>query len=230
MKKFLKENIKTVILIVLFLLMLITGYYAYTLREQYINTRLNTYNEAFSNVVNYVNNVENYLAKAMISKSPEYSADTLVQIWRDSSLANSYLAQIPLTNETLMQTSKFLNQVSDYSYTMSKKNIRQERLTDEDFENLQTLHKYSLELENTLNTLGNELNSKEWSWNNIKPVNQFAQAVSNVDMFGNIDSNLNEYEGLIYDGAYSNHVEKADKKGLTGEDIDEEKAKHCSCI
>ncbi len=225
MKKFLKENIKTVILIVLFLLMLITGYYAYTLREQYINTRLNTYNEAFSNVVNYVNNVENYLAKAMISKSPEYSADTLVQIWRDSSLANSYLAQIPLTNETLMQTSKFLNQVSDYSYTMSKKNIRQERLTDEDFENLQTLHKYSLELENTLNTLGNELNSKEWSWNNIKPVNQFAQAVSNVDMFGNIDSNLNEYEGLIYDGAYSNHVEKADKKGLTGEDIDEEKAK-----
>lgn len=225
MKKFLKENIKTVILIVLFLLMLITGYYAYTLREQYINTRLNTYNEAFSNVVNYVNNVENYLAKAMISKSPEYSADTLVQIWRDSSLANSYLAQIPLTNETLMQTSKFLNQVSDYSYTMSKKNIRQESLTDEDFENLQTLHKYSLELENTLNTLGNELNSKEWSWDNIKPVNQFAQAVSNVDMFGNIDSNLNEYEGLIYDGAYSNHVEKADKKGLTGEDIDEEKAK-----
>lgn len=225
MKKFLKENIKTVIAIVLFLLMLITGYYAYTLREQYINTRLNTYNEAFSNVVNYVNNVENYLAKAMISKSPEYSADTLVQIWRDSSLANSYLAQIPLTNETLMQTSKFLNQVSDYSYTMSKKNIRQESLTDEDFENLQTLHKYSLELENTLNTLGNELNSKEWSWDNIKPVNQFAQAVSNVDMFGNIDSNLNEYEGLIYDGAYSNHVEKADKKGLTGEDIDEEKAK-----
>lgn len=225
MKKFLKENIKTVILIVLFLLMLITGYYAYTLREQYINTRLNTYNEAFSNVVNYVNNVENYLAKAMISKSPEYSADTLVQIWRDSSLANSYLAQIPLTNETLMQTSKFLNQVSDYSYTMSKKNIRQESLTDDDFENLQTLHKYSLELENTLNTLGNELNSKEWSWDNIKPANQFAQAVSNVDMFGNIDSNLNEYEGLIYDGAYSNHVEKADKKGLTGEDINEEKAK-----
>jgi germination protein YpeB len=36
---------------------------------------------------------------------------------------------------------------------------------------------------------------------------------------------LNEYEGLIYDGAYSNHVEKAEKKGLTGEDIDEEQAK-----
>lgn len=121
MKKFLKEKVKTTLVIVLFLLMLITGYYAYTLRERYINTRLNTYNEAFTNVVNYVNKVENYLAKAMISKSPEYSADTLIQIWKDSNLASSYLTQIPLTNDGLLQTSKFLNQVSDYVYTVSKK-------------------------------------------------------------------------------------------------------------
>jgi len=225
MKKFLKENIQTIIVIVLFLLMIITGYYAYVLRERYINSRENTYNEAFSNVVNYVNNVENYLSKAMISKSPEYSADTLVQIWRDSSLASSYLAQIPLTDETLVQTSKFLNQLSDYAYTVSKKNIKQEPLTDEDFDNLKMFHQYSLELENTLNTLGNDLQSGQWNWDDVKPAKGFAQAVSNFDMFGNIDSNLNQYEGLIYDGAYSNHVEKADKKGLTGEDVNEEEAK-----
>lgn len=224
MRKFIQDNLKTAIIIVLFLLMLITGYYAYQLREQYINTRLNTYNEAFSNLVNYVNNVENYLAKAMISKSPEYSADTLVQIWRDSNLASAYLSQIPLTNDALMQTSKFLNQVSDYSYTISKKNIRQEELTPEDFENLEMFHTYALDLENTLNTLANELNDQFWNWENIAPTNQFAQAVANVDMFENIDSNLNEYEGLIYDGAYSDHVEKIEKKGLTGEDITEDKA------
>lgn len=225
MRKFLQENIKTIIIVVLFLLIVITGYYAYVLREQYINTRLNTYNEAFSNVVNYVNNVENYLAKAMICKSPEYSADTLVQIWRDSTMANAYLAQIPMTNEALLQTSKFLNQVSDYSYTISKKNIRQEELTEEDFSNLEMFHKYALDLENTLNILATELNNQDWNWENIAPTNQFAQAVANIDIFENIDSNLNEYEGLIYDGAYSDHVEKAEKKGLTGEDITEEDAK-----
>lgn len=225
MERFFKENVKTVLVIILFLLMLITGYYAYTLRERYINTRLNTYNEAFTNVVNYVNKVENYLAKAMISKTPEYSADTLIQIWKDSNLASSYLAQIPLTNDGLLQTSKFLNQVSDYVYTISKKNIKQESLNDEDFENLKMFHDYALDLENTLNTLANDLNNKDLAWENISPTNGFAQAVSNIDMFSNIDSNLNEYEGLIYDGAYSDHVEKAEKKGLTGEDIDEEKAK-----
>ena len=225
MNNFIKGNLKTVLIIVLFLFMLITGYYAYMLREQYINSRLNTYNEAFNNVVNYVNNVENYLAKAMISKSPEYSAEALTQIWRDSNLAGVYLSQIPLSTEGLSKTSKFLNQVSDYSYTLSKKSIAQEELNDEDFSNLEMFHKHAVELENTLNQLSNELNDGVINWDNIGSENKFAQAVSNVDVFSNIDSNLNEYEGLIYDGAYSDHVDKADKKGLTGEDINEEEAK-----
>lgn len=225
MNKFLRENTKTIVIIVLFLFILITGYYAYTLRERYVNSRLNTYNEAFSNVVNYVNNVENYLAKAMISKSPEYSAQTLAQIWRDSNLAGVYLSQIPLSTEGLSQTSKFLNQVSDYSYTLSKKSINQEELNDEDFSNLQMFHKHALELESTLNQLSNELNDGTINWDSIGSENKFAQAVSNVNVFSNIDSNLNEYEGLIYDGAYSDHIDKAEKKGLTGEDIDEETAK-----
>lgn len=225
MDKFIKENIKTIVIIVLFLSMLITGYYAYTLREQYINTRLNTYNEAFNNVVNYVNNVENYLAKAMISKNPEYSTEALTQIWRDSNLAEAYLSQIPLSTEGLSQTSKFLNQLSDYTYTLSKKSISNKELEDKDFDNLQMLHQYAIELKDTLNQISSELNKGIISWDRIGSENQFAQAVSNVNVFSHIDSNLNEYEGLIYDGAYSNHVEKIEKKGLTGDEIDEKKAK-----
>ena len=49
--------------------------------------------------------------------------------------------------------------------------------------------------------------------------------MDNISIFSNIDSNLSEYEGLIYDGAYSDHVNKVEKKGLTGEDISEEDAK-----
>lgn len=225
MGKFIKENTKTIIILILFLLMLITGYYAYSLREKYINSRLNTYNEAFNNVVNYVNNVENYLAKAMISKSSEYSAEALTQIWRDSNLAEVYLSQIPISSEGLSKTAKFLNQVSDYTYTLSKKSMKKEELNSEDFDNLEMFHKYSLELENTLNELSRELDVGTINWDSIGTENKFAQAVANVEVFSNIDSNLNEYEGLIYDGAYSDHVDKAEKKGLTGEDIDESTAK-----
>ena len=57
MKKFLSEKSKIGIIIALVLLSTITGYYSYLLREKYINTKLNAYNQALVNVVNYVNNV-----------------------------------------------------------------------------------------------------------------------------------------------------------------------------
>ena len=44
--------------------------------------------------------------------------------------------------------------------------------------------------------------------------------------FSNLDSNFGEYEGLIYDGAYSEHIESAEKKGLIGNEISEEEAKN----
>ncbi len=43
--------------------------------------------------------------------------------------------------------------------------------------------------------------------------------------FGNIEGAFDEYTGLIYDGAFSNHMVSIERKGLTGENIDENKAK-----
>ncbi len=223
-----KRNWLKVCVAVLLILTIITGYYAFKLREEYNNTNNNNYTEAFSNLVNYVNSVENYLAKAMISKSPEHSAQTLTQIWRDSNLAMVYLSRVSLENEGLSQTAKFLNQVSDYSYSLSKKNINGESLSDDDFKNLETMYKYSIDLENTLNQLSEEIYSGQISWDSLKTSSgsKFAQSVDSVSVFSNIDDNLNEYEGLIYDGAYSDHVNKAEKAGLTGNDISEEEAKN----
>ena len=120
------------------------GYYAYDLNNQYSIFQTNKYNEAFGNLVNYMNSVESLLAKSMISKSPEHSAETLTEVWRDSNLALVYLTGIPMNTEELSQTAKFLNQVSDYSYSLSRKNIEDEELTDEDFDNLKQLHQYSV--------------------------------------------------------------------------------------
>ena len=55
----------------------------------------------------------------------------------------------------------------------------------------------------------------------------FATEVSNIsqDSFSSLEENFHEYSGLIYDGAYSEHLTSAEKKGLTGEDINEEQAK-----
>ena len=226
-----KESSKTRILIISIILLVslcvATGYYAFSLRERYNINNTNNYTEAFSNLVNYVNNVENYLAKAMISKDSSHAAQTLTQIWRDSGLATVYLSRIPFNDDNLSQTAKFLNQVSDYSYSLSRKNIEGETLSEDDFNKLKELHNYSVNLENTLNQLSEELYNGTINWDSLNPNvnNNLAQAVDNMNVFTNIDDNLNEYEGLIYDGAYSDHVNKQEKLGLTGNNISEEEAK-----
>ncbi len=222
-----RRNGLVTVIVILTILTIFTGYYAFKLKEQYMTSMMNNYNEAFSNLVNYMNNVENYLAKSMITKSSTHAAETLTEIWRDSNLALVYLSRIPLEDEGTSQTAKFLNQVSDYSYSLSRKNIDGEELSDEDFENLRKLHSYSVELKDTLNQLSEELYNGEISWDSLEQDAsiEFAQNVDNVNVFSNIDDNLNQYEGLIYDGAYSDHVNKAAKVGLVGNDISEEEAK-----
>ena len=170
----------------------------------------NSYNMAFYELVDYVQNVEVYLAKSLISSTPEHGAETLTNLWREANLAQAYLAQLPIESQELENTERFLNQVSDYSYSLSRKNIYDESLTDDDLKNLKDLHSYSVELENVLNQLSDDLNTGRIKWNELSNKGQvaFAQQVSTsaLDGFSSLEENFHEYSGLIYDGAFSEHL------------------------
>lgn len=227
-----KNNKMTFIIIGIILAVVIVGaiiYYAFQETRKYVIASENKYNMAFFELVDYVQNVETYLAKALISTTPEHGAETLTNVWREASVAQSCLSQLPINSHELENTSKFLNQVSDYSYSLSRKNISGQGLSQEDLKNIKELHTYSLELENTLNQLSTDLNNGRIKWGELKDegTKAFATQVSSItkDSFSNLEENFHEYSGLIYDGAFSEHITSSEKKGLTGEDIDEEKAK-----
>lgn len=229
----LKNNYKDrrIFIVVLALIVAIVGVgvYAYDKNNNYKLAMENQYNMAFYELVDYVKNVQNYLAKSLISSTPEHGAETLTQVWREANLASAFLSQLPISTDELSKTEKFLNQVSDYSYVLSRKNIYNESLTDEDFKNLEELHTYSIDLENTLNQLASDFQTGNIKWSDLTNQNiAFAQEVSNIslDSFSNIEQNFEKYEGLIYDGAFSEHITKAERVGLTGDDIDEETAKN----
>ncbi len=207
----------------------VLGLYTYKRERQFRQTAENNYNMAFFELVSYVENVETYLAKSLISSTPEHGAETLTHVWREANLAQSYLARLPMGSQELANTSKFLNQVSDYSFSLSRKNINNQNLTEDDFNNLKELHTYSVDLENTLNQLSADINDGRIKWGELtnKGSSIFLTQVSNIskDSFDNLEENFHEYSGLIYDGAFSEHITSVEKKGLTGEEISEEEAK-----
>ncbi len=229
MKKFFKKNYIYIILIILVITCIFLGINLYKQNKKYITASENQYNMAFYELVNYVEDVENYLAKATISNEPAHGAETLTEVWREANLAQVYLAQLPVSSNELSSTSKFLNQVSEYSYSLSRKNINGEKLTQDELDDLNALHNYCIELKNTLNQLCTDMQEGRISWKELTKNTEveFAQQVDNLSatVFTNIDENFGEYEGLIYDGAFSEHMESAEKKGLIGDKIDEDFAK-----
>ena len=214
---------------VFLLIIIILGILLYQKQVQARQVSEDTYNMAFYELVDYVENVETYLAKSLISTTPQHGAETLTSLWREANMAQTYLSRLPIESQELEKTQKFLNQVSDYSYSLSRKNIYDESLGEEDLKNLKELHDYSLELESILNQLSEDINSGRIKWGELtkKGNAAFAQQVSteSKDGFSNLEENFHEYSGLIYDGAFSEHLTNEEKKGLTGENIDEEKAK-----
>lgn len=225
----LKDRHMLSLVVTLVVTITVIGLYTYKRERDFRQISENRYNMAFFELVNYVENVGTYLEKSLVSSTPQHGVETLTHVWREANLAQAYLAQLPIGSQELANTSKFLNQVSDYSFSLSRKNIYNEPLTQEDLDNLKNLHDYSVELQNTLNQLSADMNDGRIKWGELtqKGSSVFATEVSNIskDSFSNVENNFHEYAGLIYDGAFSEHMTSVEKKGLTGDEINEEKAK-----
>lgn len=219
-----KNKIWTVATVIALIVVAILGYNLVNQKKVYATTKENEYNMAFYEVVEYVQNLKTYLAKSMISKSAEHGAEMLTHVWREANLAQAYLGMLPIESQELENTEKFLNQVSEYSYSLSIKNIEGNALTDDDINKIKEMYNYSNDLANTLNEMADELNNGTLTWNDLMR-NTEGSEITEVSTFDVVEENFHEYTGLIYDGAFSEHLTSAEKKGLTGDEIDEETAK-----
>ena len=224
-----KKKITTFAIMALIIVSLILGYNLYEKNRLYTVATENNYNMAFYELVDYVQNVKTYLAKSLITTDDNHGAETLTHVWREANLAQTYLGMLPLESQELENTEKFLHQVSEYSYTLSRKNIDNVDLKEEDLNNLKSLYSYSVDLSNVLNQLSEDISNGRVTWKELKDDGNtlFAQQVSNIsqDSFGALEENFHEYAGLIYDGAFSEHLTSTEKRGLQGEAINEDAAR-----
>ena len=225
MKENRKKIIVTLSIIILLGISIFLGYKLYQKNQESILVSENLYNEAIYQLSDYMENVKNYLAKSIIVTTSTQGAENLTNVWRESNLAQTYLSMLPIESQELETTSKFLNQVSDYSYSLSRKNINGEDLTDEDLKNLETFYNYSKDLSDAVNQIITDINVGNLKWSDLTAGGdaEFSQEVSlDFDLATSLEENFHEYSGLIYDGAYSEHITSLEKKGLTGEKLSEE--------
>ena len=229
MKKRKLKRLVWIFVIILIIAIIVLSYNLYRKNRESTLANENLYNQSLYELAYYMDNVKNYLAKATISTSAANGAETLTNVWREANLAQTYLSMLPIQAHELENTEKFLNQVSDYSYSLSRKSFQGENLSDEDLENLEELHKYSIEINNVVNQISFDLNAGNLKWKDLtgnRDVDFAQQVNSDFNLASSLEENLHQYSGLIYDGAYSEHIVSQEKKGLKGNEISEEDAKN----
>lgn len=212
----------------LVIIILALGIYAYRKSRDYQQLAENNYNHAFYQLIEYMDDTEKLLAKSTISYSSEHATETFSNINKETALAQAYLSRLPIDTQELENTQKFLHQVGDYCYTLSKKTVKGEKLSQEELDNLTQLHQYSVNLRDVLYQLEADLFSSTIRWGELEDAGSMIFSREDETLtqssFSNIEDELHQYSGLIYDGAYSEGLENTEMIGLTGEDVSQEKA------
>lgn len=187
------------------------------------------YNKSMYSAVSYINNLEVDLAKLLVTSTPKMTAVTLADIWRQSNLAKESLEQIPVSQNAMSNASKYLTQVSDFSYSLMKQTISEVKITTEQYSSIKKIYEESQELSIVMQDIYDDLNDGRIKWNELEKKGN--EELSNIELgeslssISKVSKTFQNYEGLIYDGAFSDHMLNQTPKSLNNNNVSEEEAK-----
>lgn len=179
-----------------------------------------TYQRAFYDTVMQVDNMDLNLSKALATKDSGALQKYLVDLAINSELAENDIQELPLQDESKFYTAKLINQIGDYAKYLNKKLIDGEGITKEEYQTLKRLYSSNLTLKNTLKRVMDGI-GEDYSFTELASADTDDLVLSSLNELQNLSV---EYPELIYDGPFSDGLDKITAKGITGEEISASKA------
>lgn len=179
-------------------------------RNDYRNYLQGQYSKNMYELISSVQNIRVDLSKSAVVGSKEQSIVIFGDIFRYASIANDSLHSLPISQEIVQNTSKFLSQVGDFSSSLARLNSEGKKLTEENYKKIEMLKQGSMNLESQLNEVLNNVNKGNVRWGEIrKEVSGVLAKNSENDItkqFMDIQKQVVQYPTLIYDGPFSDNV------------------------
>jgi spore germination protein len=231
-------KIWTMVLAVAFFVAAIWGYYQYLDKRQAMVLLENEYQRSFYSMVDSVENLNFLTGKAQIS-GEEQSLAILAQISSEAKNVQNNLSSLPLDQTSLIRTSKYFNQLSDYSDMLFKKVSRGHQLSEAEQAQIASFYK-------EINTIYQEmaLLEKATGEGNVRfsvaqkakrgdsalqvmagNVNDTNGNVYAMDYFNKLNDKLSDIKTLNYKGKYSDHMVTVKPKGVLGKTISKAQAR-----
>lgn len=188
-----------------------------------------SYNRAMYDFVSDINNIENEMTKLKITSNDTYTMTTLASVFAKSNSAKANLDILPFSAGSISNVSKFLNQLSDFSYSLMR-NILNGNEISEYKENIDSLYIKISELSDVVENIYTDLTASNIKWDELEKVGdekiKESTAQEELSSVNYIGKTFTEYEGIIYDGAFSNHILTAKPEFLNGNILSSEDVKN----
>ncbi|MFY9432965.1 MAG: germination protein YpeB [Thermacetogeniaceae bacterium] len=219
----------TAALVALFVLLGITAFWGVSQAQARRSAEMqieNKYNRAFYEVIQRSKNIEALLSKGLASGSHNNMDNLFSDLWYNANAAQENLHQLPLSHNVIAKTSKFLTQVGDYAYAITKRDDGT-KMTDEDRSTMRELYKTAKALNRELTKVQQQAAAGKFRWSEVQKgiSSNFAKGSMSADRsFRSVESQMQELPTLIYDGPFSDHLERAKPLGVTGKEVTAEQA------
>lgn len=212
-------------LVVGFLLVLSAGLAVWA---SYNHVKINTYRTALQNTYfraadlasDNLANLSSDLVKGMYAGTSPQLSMISSKMWKESAAAKSALSTLPISDQTLENTNRFLSQAGDYAMYLSRKSASGQELTDEERSQFASLREYADRLSSQMDQIATSLQNGTINLEQLSapktlapdPSSDTEPASAPVDAAGTtsrikqIEDSFMGYPTLIYDGPFSDHL------------------------
>lgn len=175
-----------------------------------------TYQRSVADLAAYVDNIDVSLEKTLCSGTEEGAVLHAAKVWREAAAAKACISNLPYSDRRLENTGKFISQVGEYAYSLTNRALSGEGITKEERENLEKLSEYAAGLKQQLFSLLSEIANDNYSIKSVMTELKESFEEEETGAFSQMDGSYEDYPSLIYDGPFSDHIEKGDAKALEG--------------
>ncbi|WP_432406866.1 germination protein YpeB [Wukongibacter sp. M2B1] len=226
-----RRNVSIIVLVIATLVSVGWGTMQYREKDRYYTFLDNQFQRMFYDLVGSVETISTDISKLLVSSQEKENIVLYSNILMNAYNAQDNLSQLPISHGEISKIEKFLNQVGDYTFALSRKSLNGDQLTEKDIANLEKLQSYAVDLGKDLHELHDKaLKGKVWKGElNRKGKNKLSKAAKEKSQIQTqlvkYQERMVEYPELIYDGPFSEHAIQGMKPRLEGKKISEEEAK-----
>jgi spore germination protein len=158
--------------------------------ERYKRTIEYNYQRALNDLDDHVGNIETALDKATYANTITEQNILAAKLIRESGMAQSSLATLPVGDNSLDNVSKFIAQVGDFSLAMANHVSAGQKITPDEFKTMRSLETYSKKLTSDMQNLDLD----------------FTGAQTFHDAMQETAKDFSNFPSLIYDGPFADNV------------------------